>query len=331
VAGPITVTRTDIVSTRLDPDSIITTGLMNDLNDNTTFNRQWIGEDYLAGAVQNHNHDGSNSAKIPDVGIQGGNLAPWLRFLGDGSDGALTYSSDTNIAPGVYRCSSLTINSGVTLGLTTRGPLIFLCTGAVDIQGAINVNSRGLPGASPSGASGTNTMYGFGAVGGSGGGGGGGGASGGAGGQSLLTSGGGGGASGNNNGGAGATPAAVVQALARLSAIVWGGAGGGSGGQDTGAGGAGGSGGGFVAIAADTISFTGSITANGGNGGNGSGGFAGGGGGGGGGVVVMSARSYPANTGTITANGGSGGADPGVNGGGGGAGGAGWTATLTRT
>lgn len=60
----ITVTFTDKVATRLDPDSPITTGLMNDLWDNTTFVKEWLGESFKAAAVQDHNHDGINSALL---------------------------------------------------------------------------------------------------------------------------------------------------------------------------------------------------------------------------------------------------------------------------
>ena len=48
----------------VDPDSPIDAALMTGLRDNGIHVREWIGASYYAGAVQNHNHDGLNSANV---------------------------------------------------------------------------------------------------------------------------------------------------------------------------------------------------------------------------------------------------------------------------
>lgn len=60
----ISVTWTAKDASRLDPGKPITTGLKNNEWDNLTFLAEWLGASYLAGAVQNHDHDGINSAPI---------------------------------------------------------------------------------------------------------------------------------------------------------------------------------------------------------------------------------------------------------------------------
>lgn len=61
----ITKSWTDIADTAVDPDSPITTGLMTALRDNAINVREWLGAGFVAGAVQDHNHDGVNSARVP--------------------------------------------------------------------------------------------------------------------------------------------------------------------------------------------------------------------------------------------------------------------------
>jgi hypothetical protein len=48
----------------VDPDSPVDTALMTAIRDNQIHQREWLGASYTAGAVQDHNHDGSNSALI---------------------------------------------------------------------------------------------------------------------------------------------------------------------------------------------------------------------------------------------------------------------------
>ena len=52
------------VPARQDPAVPITTSWGNDIVDNADFVMQWLGASYLADAVQDHNHNGVNSAKV---------------------------------------------------------------------------------------------------------------------------------------------------------------------------------------------------------------------------------------------------------------------------
>jgi hypothetical protein len=60
----ITKTWTDVADAAVDPDSPLTTGLITALRDNAIWVREWLGYSYTAGAVQDHNHDGNNSARV---------------------------------------------------------------------------------------------------------------------------------------------------------------------------------------------------------------------------------------------------------------------------
>jgi hypothetical protein len=61
-----------IADTATDPDSPIDAALITGLRDNAVHLREWMGASYTAGAVQDHNHDGGNSAAI-EIGPN------WLR------------------------------------------------------------------------------------------------------------------------------------------------------------------------------------------------------------------------------------------------------------
>lgn len=56
-----------IADASVDPDSPLDTTLMTCIRDDLVHLREWIGAAYTAGAVQNHNHDGSNS-EIIEIG-----------------------------------------------------------------------------------------------------------------------------------------------------------------------------------------------------------------------------------------------------------------------
>lgn len=59
---------TSIPDSDTDPDSPLTTNLVTGMNHNLTYLREWIGKDYYAGAVENHTHDGTNSAIVTVTG-----------------------------------------------------------------------------------------------------------------------------------------------------------------------------------------------------------------------------------------------------------------------
>ncbi len=52
------------IAARQDPAQPITSQWGNDVWDNLEYLKQWLGHDFIAGAVQNHNHDGVNSAEV---------------------------------------------------------------------------------------------------------------------------------------------------------------------------------------------------------------------------------------------------------------------------
>jgi len=69
-------------------------------------------------------------------------------FGGTGADGAKTVSSSEDIAAGAYNWSSLTINSGQTLGLSSGNYIYAKVTGNVNIIGTIDLSEDGAAGGS---------------------------------------------------------------------------------------------------------------------------------------------------------------------------------------
>lgn len=59
-----------IADSAVDPDSPVDTTLMTGMRDSLVHLREWLGASFTGGAVQNHNHDGANSALVE----VGGNL-----------------------------------------------------------------------------------------------------------------------------------------------------------------------------------------------------------------------------------------------------------------
>ncbi len=55
---------TTIANSQVDPDSPVDTVLATGYRDNSEFLMRWLGRDFLAGAVANHDHDGVNSAAV---------------------------------------------------------------------------------------------------------------------------------------------------------------------------------------------------------------------------------------------------------------------------
>jgi hypothetical protein len=248
----------------------------------------------------------------------------WLRYLGNGADGAVTCSSLLSGNPAEIDTTSFTVNNGATCSVSAalRLSTIIRSTGTCTIAGTIT----------------TASAVGITAQGDSGGGGGGGGGGTGAGSagsnssilgnQSVLNTTGAAGTAGGGAGAAGASiPTGIQEFLLGTGIMPRGGSAGGAGGSSGPAGGLGSS---NIILVCASINFTGTITANGFNGANSTGNNVGASGGGGGGVVVLSAVNYAANTGTVNVNGGTGGSCLAFTGcGAGGNGGAGWSAALT--
>ncbi|MBI4576042.1 MAG: hypothetical protein HY722_07240, partial [Planctomycetes bacterium] len=251
--------------------------------------------------------------------------------VGDGSDGPFSATVNQNLAAGTYDYSSFNIDAGVTVTVTGTIPLVIRCTGAVTINGTLELSGqaggsgnsnvpggvRGAagPGGSAGGEGGGASDLPYHGDPGAGAGGAGGGTTAGSG-QTAGAGGGGGfglaggaGANGTVAGGAGGT----AYGDAALTTLQGGSGGGGGGGGDDGGtgddgGGGGGGGGGAVSVGADTITIgpTGLIRANGGDGGaqlyGGTGAGAAGGGGSGGAIKLVA--NTVTNDGSLSAAGG---------------------------
>lgn len=291
-------------------------------------------------------YDGT-SFRLQNVYVPTSDNTPGFLYLGSGADGAKTVSTSEDLPSGEYHYTSLTINSGQTLGVSesSGGWLLIRCTGTVSLTSTstIDLDGKGEAGGASQSTAGTDGNTG--SVGNGGGTGGGGGSSdstdkGGAGGISAIRgisiAGGAQSADGpNQDGGAGVAVSTmlqnIIQSQAGLELYSINGSGGGSGGYRTGAAsGAGGNGGGGVIIIADIIDFPSGaiITSDGANGGAATSGTQGSGGGGGGGVIILASNTYTSSAGTVTVTGGTGGADAG-NGGIGGTGGNGAWDVIT--
>lgn len=305
---------------------------------------------YLTGTTADTFDDGTNTNALinqsPAFGTGGtsgggtsGGSSPAYNsgLFGDGANGAITLDGTASYndwthgyingpASNVYTlgqdiyCTSLTINSGVTLG--TGGYRIF-CTGTLTNNGTISGN-----GANASGATGGDNTHNY-ASGGSNSTGGSGGTGNGAdgdGGQTIGSA--NGGSGGNGSSGTGGIYYGYVAALSTprapqtvLSGVTYvdntvcqigvGLPGGGGGGDGANAGGGGGAGGHFILILADAIVNNGVIKSVGGNGAAGTGGNAGGGGGGSAGAVVTYSNSAVTGSGTMASTPGTGGAGSG--------------------
>jgi hypothetical protein len=243
--------------------------------------------------------NGAYALQSPVAGAASGAVPSQLRFLGDGSDGAITCSG--NISGPKYATTFTIANGATCTSNVVNTPVTIYATGACTIAGTLN--ARGIDGGSLS----------VGAVdyGGGGGGGGGGAAAGAVGISAAITNfavstGGPGGALGGNVGIAAVALNANIARYAWNSATGWyhGGGVGGAGGS---AGGAGGKGGQGIVLTCASINFTGAINVSGAPGGDSTGNSIGAGGGGGGGYVWLIGRDSVVNAGVITATGGAGG------------------------
>jgi len=213
----------------------------------------------------------------------------WFTDRGDGSDGDYAPTASTTLAGGTYNFSSVNIPAGVTITLT--GCVEIKCLGAFTCAGIITANGNFKNGGyggpeSDTGSPGNPGGGGIaGGVGGAGGNNPNGSAGGAGGGLSLWIN--------------GALPVnSIAYILSNKIPFAGGGGGGGAGTGYTG--GTGGAGGGSIYITANTISVTGSITANGANGYPLYSQSTAGGGGGGGGIVIIA--NTISNAGTITAS-----------------------------
>jgi hypothetical protein len=289
-------------------------------------------------AASDASHCGACGRSCDGGTCQGGTCVA-CGVCGSGRDGAFSPSGSVTMRGGTYRFTSVTIPAGVTVRVEGTEPLRIFSTGAVRIQGTLDlrgqaggtgavgnsqVNNEGAPGAA-GGAGGRGGYYPSSYIAGTNGQGPGGGLGAGVGGNTSAGPGGGGGGHAAMGGagvrgtccaarcGSDLTFAGAAGGTSYGTALVdmlrggSGGGGGAFGGADNGGGGGGGGGGGALLVVAPSVEVSGSVLADGGNGGDAAPGYDGGAGGGGSGGTVWFRADRVIVTGTVRAEGGRGG------------------------
>ena len=114
----ITVAWTEFAATALDPDSPIDTTLVTGLFNNGKHVREWLGASYYAGAVQNHSHDGTDSALV-EIGpnaLRNGSFesdaAGWTLTNYTGGSNAISTSVRSHGAKSLSFTSTVLANGG---------------------------------------------------------------------------------------------------------------------------------------------------------------------------------------------------------------------------
>lgn len=131
----------DIADSAVDPDSPVDQALVEGMRDDLVHLREWVGASYVAGAVQDHNHDGVNSAQIAG-GI--GTIKPWPGLALPAANwdwcdgGTLLRASYPDLKNVLMKEATVTVTIAspavVTWpghGLRTNMPIKFFTTGAL--------------------------------------------------------------------------------------------------------------------------------------------------------------------------------------------------------
>ena len=114
----ITKSWTTIADAAVDPDSPLTTSLITALRDNDIYLREWLGASYTAGAVQDHSHDGVDSALVDTGGnaLRNGSfetgLAAWTFADYSGGSHAISTSAHRHGAQSITFTSTVLANGG---------------------------------------------------------------------------------------------------------------------------------------------------------------------------------------------------------------------------
>lgn len=142
---------TAILDSQIDPDSPIDTALMTAIRDDLVHLREWLGASYVAGAVQDHNHDGLNSASIPigpnylrNGSFEGGTTSGWVETLLTG--GAIAVST-TNMdgSKSLAITSTVLANGGGYVTSNEFMPVsggLNICVAGQIMASVINVSSK---------------------------------------------------------------------------------------------------------------------------------------------------------------------------------------------
>jgi len=146
----ITKPFTTILDAAVDPDSPIDTTLMTAYRDRDIFLMEWMGASFFGNAVQDHNHDGDNSAEIEvgklarngsfEDGLNGWTITPFT-----GGSSALTTTVNINGTQALSVTSTVLANGGATVlkneYWTVTGGRFF----GIEINlwaGAVNISSK---------------------------------------------------------------------------------------------------------------------------------------------------------------------------------------------
>jgi hypothetical protein len=106
---------------QVDADSPIDTTLLTQFRDDIIFLKEWLGHSYVGGAVQDHNHDGTNSAAI-ETGVlvkngsfEDGTTSGWTQTLFSGGSAAVGTTNNMDGARALAITSTSTANGGAQL------------------------------------------------------------------------------------------------------------------------------------------------------------------------------------------------------------------------
>lgn len=125
----ITESYTSIADSAVDPDSPLTTSLITALRDNIIHNREWLGASYTAGAVQDHSHDGVDSALVETGpnGLRNGSFeageGAWTFTNYSGGSHAISTSQHRHGAQSITFTSTVLANGGGEAIITAYTPI----------------------------------------------------------------------------------------------------------------------------------------------------------------------------------------------------------------
>lgn len=114
----ITKAFTDIADAAVDPDSPLDSVLMTALRDRDIHLREWLGASFTAGAIQDHNHDGVNSAliRVGPNAVRNGSFEEseigWTLTDYTGGSHAIDTSNEMHGAKSLAITSTVTANGG---------------------------------------------------------------------------------------------------------------------------------------------------------------------------------------------------------------------------
>lgn len=147
----ITKSWTSVADAAIDPDSPITTSLMTALRDNDIHLREWLGGSFTAGAVQDHDHDGINSALI-EIGpnlIRNGSFesgdSGWTITPYSGGSSAVSTTQRAHGAKSLAITSTVLANGGAQATSNAYQPVgtgDYIQWQAWLLAGAANISAR---------------------------------------------------------------------------------------------------------------------------------------------------------------------------------------------